>query len=161
MTNRSWASRTRSCWRCLEFQPGRQPRIEQWRRAHDPASPGLNDLGASISLRGEVMHPGAYGIRPGEKLSSVLLRAGGFSPAAYPYGAVLLRSEVQKIEQRSYGELVQRVREQQTTLKLTATSTTDPDQKLSAEAALVQWQSTLDNLMNSSSGRTRNDSGLF
>ena len=34
------------------------------------------------------------------------------------------------------------------TLKLTATSTTDPDQKLSAEAALVQWQSTLDNLMN-------------
>ena len=106
-----------------------------------PQVPGLNDLGASISLRGEVMHPGSYGIRPGEKLSSVLLRAGGFSPAAYPYGAVLLRSEVQKIEQRSYGELVQRVREQQTTLKLTATSTTDPDQKLSAEAALVQWQS--------------------
>ena len=113
-----------------------------------PQVPGLNDLGASISLRGELMHPGAYGIRPGEKLSSVLLRAGGFSPAAYPYGTVLLRSEVQKIEQRSYGELVQRVREQQTTLKLTATSATDPDQKLSAEAALVQWQSTLDNLMN-------------
>ena len=67
-----------------------------------PQVPGLNDLGASISLRGEVMHPGSYGIRPGEKLSSVLLRAGGFSPAAYPYGAVLLRSEVQKIEQRSY-----------------------------------------------------------
>ena len=114
-----------------------------------PQVPGLNDLGASIALRGEVMHPGSYGIRPGEKLSSVLLRAGGFSPAAYPYGAVLLRSEVQKIEQRSYSELVERVREQQTTLKLTATSTTDPDQKLSAEAALVQWQATLDNLMNS------------
>ncbi len=126
------------------------------------ASPGLNngdvltikqvsgwgDLGASISLRGEVAHPGNYGIRPGEKMSSVLLRAGGFSPAAYPYGAVLLRTEVQKLEQRSYGELVQRVREQQASLKLTATSTTDPDQKLSAESALVQWQSTLDNLMN-------------
>jgi protein involved in polysaccharide export with SLBB domain len=114
-----------------------------------PQVPGLNDIGASISLRGEVMHPGGYGIRPGEKLSSALLRAGGFSPAAYPYGVILLRSEVQKLEQRSYGELVQRVREQQTTLKLTATSTTDPDQKLSAEAALVQWQSALDSLMNS------------
>ena len=113
-----------------------------------PQLPGLSDLGASIALRGEVMHPGSYGLRPGEKLSSVLSRAGGFSPAAYPYGAVLLRSDVQKIEQRSYGELVERVREQQTSLKLTATSTTDPDQKLSAEAALVQWQSTLDNLMN-------------
>jgi protein involved in polysaccharide export with SLBB domain len=111
--------------------------------------PGWDDLGASINVRGEVVHPGSYGIRPGEKLSSVLKRAGGFSPAAYPYGAVLVRSEVQKLEQRSYGELIQRVREQQATLKLTATSTSDPDQKLSAESALVQWQTALDSLMTS------------
>ncbi len=111
--------------------------------------PGWEDLGASITIRGEVLHPGSYGIRPGERLSSVLTRAGGLAPGAYPYGAVLLRSEVQKLEQRSYGELVQRVREQQATLKLTATSTTDPDQKLSAESALVQWQTTLDNLASS------------
>lgn len=110
--------------------------------------PGWNDLGASITVRGEVVHPGSYGIRPGERLSSVLMRAGGFGPAAYPYGAVLMRPEVQKLEQRSYGELVQRVREQQTSLKLTAASTTDQDQKLSAESALVQWQSALDGLMN-------------
>ena len=111
--------------------------------------PGWNDLGASISIRGEVTHPGSYGIRPGEKLSSVLARAGGFSPAAYPYGAVLLRSEVQKLEQRSYAELIQRVREQQTAVRLTSAASTDPDQKLSAESALVQWQSTLDNLLSS------------
>jgi protein involved in polysaccharide export with SLBB domain len=111
--------------------------------------PGWEDLGASIAIRGEVLHPGSYGLRPGERLSSVLVRAGGFGPGAYPYGAVLLRSEVQKLEQRSYGELVQRIREQQANLKLTATSATDPDQKLSAESALVQWQTTLDNLSNS------------
>ena len=111
--------------------------------------PGWSDLGASISIRGEVVHPGSYGIHPGERLSSVLLRAGGFAPGAYPYGAVLLRSEVRKLEQRSYGELMQRVREQQANLKLTATSATDPDQKLSAESALVQWQTTLDDLMTS------------
>lgn len=110
---------------------------------------GWNDLGASISIRGEVMHPGTYGIRPGERLSSVLARAGGFSAGAYPYGAVLLRSEVQKLEQRSYGELIQRVREQQTALRLTAASSSDPDEKASAGSALVQWQSTLDDLMNS------------
>jgi ribosomal protein L18E len=57
--------------------------------------------------------------------------------------------EVQKLEQRSYGELVQRVREQQASLKLTATSATDPDQKVSAESALVQWQTALADLMNS------------
>ena len=111
--------------------------------------PGWGDLGASISLRGEIVHPGSYGIRPGERLSTALLRAGGFSPAAYPYGAVLLRSEVQKLEQRSYAELIQRVREQQTGIKLTAASTNDPDQRLSAESALVQWQSALDDLVSS------------
>ncbi len=111
--------------------------------------PGWNDLGASISIRGEVVHPGSYGIRPGERLSSVLSRAGGFAPASYPYGAVLLRSEVQKLEQRSYGELIQRVRAQQTALRLTAVSTNDQDQKVSAESALVQWQSALDDLMSS------------
>lgn len=111
--------------------------------------PGWNDLGASISIRGEVEHPGSYGIRPGERLSSVLKRAGGFSPAAYPYGAVLLRSEVQKLEQRSYGELIQRVREQQAALRLTATSTGDADQRLSAESAMVQWQSAMDDLLSS------------
>jgi hypothetical protein len=62
---------------------------------------------------------------------------------------VLERTEVQKLEQRSYGELIQRVREQQASLKLTASSSTDPDQKLSAESALVQWQTTLDSLMSS------------
>lgn len=114
-----------------------------------PQIAGWNDLGASISIRGEVVHPGSYGIRPGERLSSVLARAGGFAPAAYPYGAVLLRSEVQKLEQRSYGELVQRIREQQTALRLTAASTNDPDEKASAGSALVQWQTALNDLMSS------------
>ena len=111
--------------------------------------PGWQDLGASIAVRGEVVHPGSYGIRPGERLSSVLMRAGGMAPGAYPYGSVLVRSEVQKLEMRSYTELVQRVRQQQTQLQLTATSTSDPDQKLSAESALTQWQTTLDNLVSS------------
>jgi polysaccharide biosynthesis/export protein len=111
--------------------------------------PGWDDLGASVTVRGEIVHPGSYGIHPGERLSSVLLRAGGFGPGAYPYGALLMRLEVQKLEQRSYSELVQRVREQQASLKLTATSATDPDQRLSAESAFTQWQTTLSNLINS------------
>ena len=41
---------------------------------------GWNDIGASISMQGEVEHPGSYGMKPGERLSSVLKRAGGFAP---------------------------------------------------------------------------------
>ena len=42
---------------------------------------GWNDIAASVTVRGEVQHPSSYGIRPGERLSSVLERAGGlFGP---------------------------------------------------------------------------------
>jgi protein involved in polysaccharide export with SLBB domain len=110
--------------------------------------PGWTDVGATITLRGEVLHPGTYGIRPGETLSSVLQRAGGFTPAAYPYGSLLTRLEVRQIEEKSYAATIQRVRQQQTSLKLAAAATQDPDEKTSDESAYVQWQSTLDNLVN-------------
>ncbi len=32
-----------------------------------PQNPGWNDVGASVTVRGEVEHPGPFGIRPGEK----------------------------------------------------------------------------------------------
>jgi polysaccharide export outer membrane protein len=111
--------------------------------------PGWNDLGASITLRGEVVHPGTYGISPGERLSSIVKRAGGFSPNAYAYGCVLTRLEVQQLEEKSYADTIQRVRDQQTSLKLAATTATDPDEKLSDESAYTQWRVTLDNLVNS------------
>src|SRR4029077_676880 len=63
--------------------------------------PGWNDLGASIAVKGEVKHPGSYGIRPGERLSSILERAGGLQPDAYPYGAVLQRAQVREIETKA------------------------------------------------------------
>ncbi|MGH9830552.1 MAG: SLBB domain-containing protein, partial [Blastocatellia bacterium] len=110
--------------------------------------PGWNDLGSTIQVRGEVKHAGSYGIQPGEKLSSVLKRAGGFAADAYPYGAVLIRPEVRDLEDRSHSELVERVREQQVSLKLATTTATDPDVKLSDEAAYQQWQNTLDSLIN-------------
>src|ERR1019366_9684413 len=78
---------------------------------------GWNELGASVTLRGEVAHPGNYGIRPGERLSSVLLRAGGFLPTAYPQGIVFEREDVRHLEQKSREELIQRIRMESTTFK--------------------------------------------
>ena len=80
--------------------------------------PGWGDLGASITLRGEVVHPGKYGIKPGEKLSSVIQRAGGFTSQAYPYGAVLERAEVREMQEKERAGLVLRVRDAQAELKV-------------------------------------------
>ena len=70
---------------------------------------GWNDIGASVTLKGEVTYPGAYGIQDGERLSSVLKRAGGFRPGAYPPGAVLLRNQVRELEEKSREELIRQL----------------------------------------------------
>ena len=108
---------------------------------------GWNDLGASIEIKGEVKHPGRYGIQPGEQLSTVLEQAGGFTRQAYPYGALLERSDVRQMEMKSYADLIARVRQSQNALLTKISTTSDRDQKLSGQAAYQQWQSTLDTLV--------------
>jgi len=56
----------------------------------------------SVTLQGEVRSPGNYRIEKGERLSELLLRAGGLSDVAYPYGTVFLRKSVAAIEQEGY-----------------------------------------------------------
>jgi protein involved in polysaccharide export with SLBB domain len=70
---------------------------------------GWNDIGASITLVGEVIYPGTYGLQEGEKLSSVIQRAGGFRSTAYPDGAVLVRKQVQDLEEKSRAELIRQI----------------------------------------------------
>jgi protein involved in polysaccharide export with SLBB domain len=79
--------------------------------------PQWNDLSASVAVKGEVQHPATYGIGPGERLSSVLARSGGFTSQAFPYGAVLIRQEVRELEMRAHLELVDRLKAEQTYLQ--------------------------------------------
>lgn len=109
-----------------------------------PQIPGWDELGASMTVRGEVQYPGTYGIKPGERLSSVLARSGGFSAEAYPYGAVLVRREVRDLEMKSHLELVQRVNAELVHLK--ALPESDADQKNAKLTAIAQTQTTLEQL---------------
>ena len=107
-------------------------------------TPGWNDIAASATVRGEVQHAGAYGIVPGERLSSVLERAGGFSPEAYSYGAVLMRREVREIELKSHMALVQRLKAEQMNLK--ALPEADVDQRNAKLTAVAETETTLTQL---------------
>jgi polysaccharide export outer membrane protein len=107
-------------------------------------SPGWNDIGASVTLRGEVQHPGSYGIRPGERLSSVLERAGGFNAESYPYGAVLMRQEVRDLEMKAHDELIQRMKAEE--VQLRALPENDQDQKNLKLTAIAQTETTLNQL---------------
>jgi polysaccharide biosynthesis/export protein len=103
--------------------------------------PNWGDLGATITVRGEVKHPGTYGIRPGERLSSVLERAGGFLPDAYPYGAILQRIQVREVEQKEQDKLILRVKDAEGGLQSMPDQT--PPEKQAKEMALGQYQATL------------------
>jgi protein involved in polysaccharide export with SLBB domain len=70
---------------------------------------GWRDIGASVAVSGEVMYPGTYGITEGERLSSVLKRAGGFRPTAYPPGAVLQRVQVREMSEKARQEMIRQV----------------------------------------------------
>ncbi|MBV9087149.1 MAG: SLBB domain-containing protein, partial [Acidobacteriaceae bacterium] len=70
---------------------------------------GWKDIGAAVTVSGEVLHPGTYGIREGERLSSVIRRAGGFRPGAYPQGSVLEREQVREIAEKNRNRLINRI----------------------------------------------------
>ena len=107
-------------------------------------NPGWNDVAASATVQGEVVHPGSFGIRPGEKLSSLLARAGGFGPQAYPYGAVLTRTEVRDLEMKSYDELVQRVKLEQVHLR--SLPEDNGDQRNAKLTAIAQTETAMNAL---------------
>ncbi len=110
-----------------------------------PQQAGWNDIGATVTLRGEVRKPGVYGIRPGEHLSSLLKRAGGFLPTAYPRAALFERTEVRELQQKSRQDLIQRL-EQESTVVKTSASTTGSEEAALQQAAIQQRQRVLDAL---------------
>ncbi|MEQ8247486.1 MAG: SLBB domain-containing protein [Alphaproteobacteria bacterium] len=62
-------------------------------------SRAFSDLdGGSVKLRGEFVRPGVYDIRRGERLLSVVARAGGLTAQAYSFGAVFTRESVKRAE---------------------------------------------------------------
>jgi protein involved in polysaccharide export with SLBB domain len=106
---------------------------------------GWNDVGAVITVKGEVMHPGDYGIQEGERLSSVLKRAGGLRADAYPYGAILERRQVRELEEKNRADLIRQVQAQQSAFKLVPDAG-DADEKMAKDAVIGQWHATLDEL---------------
>lgn len=108
---------------------------------------GWNDVGASIAVKGEVVHPGTYGIQEGERLSSILERAGGFRADAYPYGVIFERKQVRDLEEENREQLIRQVRIDGANLNLIPEQ--DTDQKMAKEAAVNQWQSALQKLQSS------------
>lgn len=109
--------------------------------------PGWNDIGRSITIRGEVAYPGTYGINEGEKLSAFLKRVGGFTKSAYPAGIVLERVEIRQLEEQGRQELIQRMQASAATVRINP-NTTGQDQAAVMQAVQQQNQQVIAQLRN-------------
>jgi len=63
----------------------------------------------TVTIQGEVKFPGTYTIKKGDKLSSIIERAGGYTDSAYLRGAVFIRESVKDMQQKSIEEMIIRL----------------------------------------------------
>ncbi|MBI5078701.1 SLBB domain-containing protein, partial [Candidatus Saganbacteria bacterium] len=98
-----------------------------------------------VILSGEVKRPGAYSILPGERLSSVLKRAGGYTSDAYLYGAKFIRLSVKEIQGARSQELIAQL--QANIIRYAGEASTNvlgENEKAAAQAQLERAQKLLD-----------------
>ena len=108
---------------------------------------GWQDIGATVTIQGEVEHAGSYGIQEGERLSSILNRAGGFRKDAYPFAAILERVQVRELNDKARNAMIRRIEE--TPIASSSNSASPNESAESARAALeAQRDEILTNLRN-------------
>ena len=83
----------RQSLRAVDVSPGSSVRFNPRLTEQEPGS---------IVLTGEFKRPGIYPVSRGEKLSSLIERAGGLTDQAYPFGAVFTRQRVKQEQQESF-----------------------------------------------------------
>lgn len=101
----------------------------------------------TVSLSGEVKFQGNYALSKGEKLSSVLERAGGFTEKAYPRGAVLTRLSLKNTQQQQLNDMIGRLQQEVMARSAAAVGgATDPDEAQIAVAESKQKQAFVEGL---------------
>ena len=76
-----------------------------------------------VYLEGEFIFPGEYTFSEGERLSSVIERAGGVTEAGYPFGAVFLRESVKKVQKERLKDYISRLEDDILTISAQAMET--------------------------------------
>jgi protein involved in polysaccharide export with SLBB domain len=101
----------------------------------------------TVRLEGQVRFPGEYPIEQGETLRSVIDRAGGLTPLAFPQGAVFTRESLKERERRQVEILADRLKQDLGTLALQATQVSGGGAQQASETLAI-GQSLLEDLRN-------------
>jgi len=94
-----------------------------------------------VTLSGEFKFPGRYVIRKGEKLSSVIERAGGYLPTAYLRASYFTRESVRRLQQKSLSDMASRMERElmsETSARAGSSVTAEEIQAKTVEAQMKQ-----------------------
>ncbi len=94
--------------RALEGDPAHNLKLQPLDTVHIKQIPDWG-VEKSVSVSGEVLFPGTYQIRVGERLSDVIERAGGYTEEAYLRGAVFTRQSVRAVQQERIKQMIDRL----------------------------------------------------
>ncbi|MCG3117568.1 MAG: SLBB domain-containing protein [Candidatus Manganitrophus sp. SA1] len=101
----------------------------------------------TVEIVGEVRFPGSYTIKKGERLSSLIERAGGFTDKAYLKGALFTRESVRKLQQAQLDESIERLQRQVLSKSATATQAAlTPEDALQQKTVLEQRNALIERM---------------
>ncbi len=112
-------------------------RIVDWRREQ------------YVTLGGEITFPGRYMTIKGEKLSSLIERAGGYTDEAYLRGAVFTRQKVREMQQRSIDEITDRLERELLSASASGVSALSTEEVQSRKIEMEQKRLFIDNMRKS------------
>ena len=96
-----------------------------------------------VRVAGEVRIPGVYPIQPGDTLSDLVQRAGGFTPNAYPYGTVFTRESTRAQQQENLDKAIRRLEIEVNSMSASALQNITDIEKGNSLQALMAGQRAL------------------
>ncbi len=96
--------------KAMDGLPSHNLRLQPDDVVHIREIPEYTDaLNRTIALEGEFVFPGQYRFSKGERLASVIKRAGGLTNEAYPLGAVFQRQSVKSVQAEQLREYIRKL----------------------------------------------------
>ena len=96
-----------------------------------------------VEAAGEVNYEGRYVIKKGDKLSSLIERAGGYTEEAYLRGAVFTRQKVREMQQKSIEEMADRLEKELLSATAVAASTALNAEEMAAKKVEMEQKKAL------------------
>jgi protein involved in polysaccharide export with SLBB domain len=90
-----------------------------------------------VTLSGEVQFPGAYSAKKGERLSSLITRAGGFTKDAYLKAAMFTRASTQRSQQEAIDRLIDELEQEVARQGQKVSGALDPDDVAASKELLA------------------------